>query len=110
MLPTPLLIAVAIAIATARFALGLGIVLETQLRITWNAEKAPIAHRKNAKYLAPMTVVDIAVICPTIPMQQAIVMCQPLSSVLPECQLFAMAKMKAAKYGGAVSNSVSTRG
>lgn len=109
-MPTPLLIAVAIAIATALFALGLGIVLETQLRITWNAENAPIAHMKKAKYLTPMMRVDVAIACPTIPIQQAIAICQPLSSVLPECQLFAMEKKKAAKYGGDVSRRVITLG
>lgn len=109
MLPIPLLIAVAIAMATALFAFGLGMVLDIQLRMTWNAENAPIAHKKKPKYLTPTIWVDIPVICPTIAMQQATVICQPLSSVLPECQLFAIEKMKAPKYGGLVSRSVTTR-
>lgn len=108
--PTPLLTAVAIAIATARLAFGRGIVLDTQLSMTWKAENAPIAQRKKAKYRAPITVVEVAVICPTIPMAHATAICHPLSSVFPECQLFNIEKMKAAKYGGAVSSNVVTRG
>lgn len=62
---------VASAKATALLAFGLGIVLETQLSITWKAEKAPMAHKKNANSLAPTTDVDMAMICPTAPSSAA---------------------------------------
>lgn len=51
----------AIVIATALFVLGLGMVLDTELRITWNAENAPVAQRKNAIYRTPRIVVDVDV-------------------------------------------------
>jgi hypothetical protein len=62
---------VAKANATALFAFGLGIVLDTQESITWKAEKAPHAHKKNANSLAPTTDVDMAMIWPTAPSSAA---------------------------------------